>query len=106
MAAGASRMTYLAVFGQGVLLRAGSVQDLLAFAVQDDQACTLGSLVVMLALAPAQICHRGMVYKVISHKTQSISFERTFDDRLEQYYSACQDQAQAPDVKAGMLIGF
>ncbi|KAA6418841.1 MAG: hypothetical protein FRX49_11198 [Trebouxia sp. A1-2] len=34
------------------------------------------------------------------------SFERTFDDRLEQYYSACQDQAQAPDVKAGMLIGF
>ena len=44
MAAGASRMTYLAVFGQGVLLRAGSVQDLLAFAVQDDQVGEAGLL--------------------------------------------------------------
>ena len=37
-------MTCLAVFGQGVLLRAGPVQDLLALAVQDDQVGEAGLL--------------------------------------------------------------
>lgn len=44
MVACAYRMTCLAVFGQGVLLRAGLVQDLLALAVQDDQVSEAGLL--------------------------------------------------------------
>ena len=38
------RVTCLAVFGEGILLRGGAVQDLLALAVQDDQVREAGLL--------------------------------------------------------------
>ena len=54
------RLTCLTVVGQGVLLRAGALQDLLALAVQDDQVGEAGLLDVQRAeqLAEHAACVR------------------------------------------------